>query len=356
MFVFPRDAARSAHRFPGTAGRPGDRACQRKDGAMDARRLMRRLTPLGLTPLLAGCAEVMDPAGPVGAQEKTILLNSLAIMLCIIVPVIVATVAFAWWFRAGNVKAVYRPDFAYSGRVEMVVWAIPLLTIMFLGGICWISSHDLDPARPLESPANAAVPAPKPVDVQVVSLDWKWLFIYPQQGIASVNHLVIPAGTPINFHITSASVMNSFFVPRLGSMIYSMNGMSVQLNLQADKPGRYDGHATHFSGDGFSDMDFTVDALPAAQFASWVAGAKAAGPVLTQANYMKFQQPSEKVAPFTFRAVQPNLYDAVVRQDIPPAHGPTSGTPGPQVRPETDPEKGDFGISNPSPHVPAQEK
>ncbi len=291
------------------------------DRSVRALRRFRPGVPLALLPL-ASCGEVMDPAGPIGRGEKLILLDSLAIMLCIVVPTILATLAFAWWFRASNSRAVYRPDFAYSGRVEVVVWAIPVLVIMFLGGITWIASHDLDPSRPIDAPAQAGVPAIAPIDVQVVSLDWKWLFIYPAQGVASVNHLVIPAGVPVHFHITSASVMNAFFVPRLGSMIYSMNGMSTQLFLKSDRPGRYMGRSSHYSGDGFSDMNFVVDAVPAAQFAGWAAAAKGKGPVLDQAGYAQLARQSEKVAPYSYGTVMPDLYDAIVTQKLAPGPSP----------------------------------
>ena len=219
----------------------------------------RTLAAVGLGLAASACsnASFMRPAGPVAEQNRLILFDSVGIMLCIVVPTIIATLVFAWWFRAGNSRARYRPDFVYSGRIEMVVWSIPILTIMFLGGVIWIGSHDLDPARPLPS-------REPPLEVQVVSLDWKWLFIYPAQGIASVNRAVIPVGRPVHFSLTSASVMNSFFVPRLGSQIYTMNGMRTQLNLQANAPGSYFGTSAHFSGDGFSDMQFTVDAVPAA--------------------------------------------------------------------------------------------
>lgn len=298
----------------------------RADRSVRASRRCRPAAALALLPL-ASCSEVMDPAGPIGSGEKLILLDSLAIMLCIVVPTILATLAFAWWFRAGNAKAVYRPDFAYSGRVEVVVWAIPLLVIMFLGGITWIASHDLDPARPIESAAQTGVPAAAPVDVQVVSLDWKWLFIYPAQGVATVNHLVIPAGVPVHFHITSASVMNAFFVPRLGSMIYSMNGMTTQLFLKSDRPGRFMGQSSHYSGDGFSDMRFVVDAVPAAQFAGWAAAAKGRGPVLDPAGYGQLAKQSQNVAPYSYGAVAPGLFEAITMQKIPPAPGPPENDP-----------------------------
>ena len=167
--------------------------------------------------LLSGCDwAVLDPKGPIADANKTILVDSVAIMLAIVIPTIVAILVAAWWFRASNARASYLPDFEYSGALELIVWAIPLLTIMLLGGVAWIGSHDLDPAKPLVS-------TEEPLNVQVVSLDWKWLFIYPDQHVASVNRLVIPAGTPIHFTLTLGSVMTAFFVPQLGSMIYTMN-------------------------------------------------------------------------------------------------------------------------------------
>src|SRR5246127_1226094 len=202
---------------------------------------------------------VLDPQGPIGAANRLILLNALGIMLVIVVPTIIAILIFAWWFRASNTRASYRPDFVYSGGIEAVVWSIPILTIMFLGGVIWIGSYRLDPFKPLPSKGPA-------LEVQVVSLDWKWLFIYPQQGVATVNQLVVPAGTPVRFSITSASVFNVFFVPRLGSMLYAMPGMVSQVNLKADRPAVLVGQSSHFSGDGFSDMQFQVHSVPAAQF------------------------------------------------------------------------------------------
>ena len=278
---------------------------------------------------LWGCTGVMDPAGPVGVQQRSILFNSLAVMLCIVLPTIAATLAFAWWFRAGNERAHRRPDFVYSGRVELVTWSIPVLVILFLGGIAWIGSHDLDPAKPIPSRAE-------PVDVQVVALDWKWLFIYPKYGVASVNRLTMPVGTPVRFRITSASVMNAFFVPQLGSMIYAMNGMATQLNLQADRQGIYAGLSTHFSGDGFADMRFTVEAMPPAGFEAWAAEAMKSGPVLNEESYVALTEQSTDVSPFLYRAVQPGLFDAVVNQTIPPGPGPRKGKPGPEVMPRTE--------------------
>jgi cytochrome o ubiquinol oxidase subunit II len=275
----------------------------------------------GLLVMLGGCSGVLDPQGPVGASEKQILLDSVAIMLAIVIPVIVATLAFAWWFRASNSRARHLPDWAFSGRIELVVWSIPALVIMFLGGLAWISSHDLDPAKPL--PAGGA----QTLQVEVVSLDWKWLFIYPDQGVAAVNELVVPAGAPIHFRLTSGSVMTAFFVPQLGSMIYTMNGMVTQLNLRADRPGSYLGLASHFSGDGFSGMHFQTRAVSPAAFAAWVAAAKSAGPVLDGPSYEALSRQSQDVAPFTYRAAAPGLFEQIATQQLPPGPGPGGGGP-----------------------------
>ena len=265
---------------------------------------------------LGGCKPaVLDPAGPVGMAERTILFNSLGIMLAIIVPTIVATLGFAWWFRASNDRATHRPDWSYSGAVELVTWSIPVLVVLFLGGIAWIGSHDLDPGR---TPPSRE----KPLRIQVVSLDWKWLFIYPDHGVASVNQLAVTAGTPIEFSLTSSSVMNTFFVPRLGSMIYTMNGMVTRLFLQADKEGEFDGLSGHFSGDGFPTMRFKLQALPADGFAKWIADAKASGTALDKASYQALAEPSESVPPKTFRLADGQLFDAIATQMIPPAPGP----------------------------------
>ncbi len=250
-------------------------------------------------------------------------------MLTIVVPTIAATLAFAWWFRASNTRATYLPDFAYSGRLELIVWAIPLLVIMLLGGVAWIGSHDLDPAKPLASETS-------PLEVQGVSLDWKWLFIYPSQRVASVNRLVLPAGVPIHFSLTSASVMNAFFIPQLGSMIYTMNGMTTHLNLRADVPGTFLGLSSHYSGDGFSGMRFDVQAVPAERFAAWIDATRNTGPTLDAAGYAALARQSMNAAPFTFGAADPALFQQIVTQQLPPGPGPQMGRPNPSVSPRTE--------------------
>jgi cytochrome o ubiquinol oxidase subunit 2 len=255
---------------------------------------------------LGGCSEgVLDPKGPIAAAERLILFNSTAIMLAIVIPTILATLGVAFWFRASNKRAVYRPDFEYSGRLELLVWSIPVMTVLLVGGVAWVGAYDLDPRKPIASTV-------KPLTVQVAALDWKWLFIYPEQGIASVNHLTVPVGTPISFELTSSSVMNSFFVPQLGSQIYTMSGMVTRLHLLADHVGTYRGLSANFSGEGFADMRFAVDAVPAEQFAQWVSTTRSSGPVLDAAAYADLARPTKAVAPFTYRAVAPRLFNDIV--------------------------------------------
>ena len=255
---------------------------------------------------LAGCSEgVLSPQGPIASAERLVLFNSLAIMLAIVIPTILATLGVAFWFRSSNWRARYMPDFEYSGRLELLVWSIPALTVLLVGGVAWVGAHDLDPRKPIASAVN-------PVRVQVVSLDWKWLFIYPDQGIASVNRLTIPVGSPVSFELTSSGVMNSFFVPQLGSQIYTMAGMVTRLHLQADHPGTYRGLSAQYSGEGFADMRFAVDALPAAAFSQWVNATRDAGQMLDAQAYADLARPSETIAPFTYGDVAPDLFNHVL--------------------------------------------
>jgi len=267
--------------------------------------ISKRALAAALSLLAAGCNRgILDPVGPVGSAEKTILINSTAIMLAIIVPTMIATLAVAWWFRRGNTKATYRPDWEYSGAIELVVWSIPAMTVMLLGGIAWIGSHQLEPSKPLPS----KIP---PLKVDVVSMDWKWLFIYPDQGIATVNQLIVPAGTPVNFRLTSATVWNVFFVPQMGTMIYTMPRMTTRLNLEADRQGMFYGRSAHFSGDGFPGMEFYVHSVTPQQFAAWSQSAHRSGPALDERSYAKLSQPTSNVKPMTFSSVAPGLFDAI---------------------------------------------
>jgi cytochrome o ubiquinol oxidase subunit II len=255
--------------------------------------------------LMTSCHEgVLDPQGPVGKAERVILYDSTVIMLAVIVPVIVLTLVFAWWFRAKNSRARYRPDWEYSGRIEMIIWSIPALVILFLGGIAWTGSHDLDPPRPLaESTA--------PLDIEVVSLDWRWLFIYPHEGVASLNRLVVPAGVPLRFRLTSTTVMNSFFVPQLGSQIYAMPNMVTRLNLKADRPGTYAGLSAQFSGDGFSDMRFDLVSTGAEEFKAWVDSTKTQGGVLDATTLDELVKPAKAGQAQTYAQVSEGLFDRI---------------------------------------------
>ena len=274
-----------------------------------ARSRLYRLVLLGAALFVASCRPVgvLDPQGPIAAAERLVLINSLAIMLVVVVPVIITTLAFAWWYRASNPRAVRSLDVAYEGRIEFVTWSIPALIVILLGGVTWIGSHQLDPKAPIAADA-------KPLRVDVVALDWKWLFIYPDEGIAAVNQLVVPAGTPVQFRLTSATVMNSFFVPQLGSQIYTMAGMETHLNLLADKPGEYPGISANYSGDGFADMRFTVNTVLPGDFDKWIAQAHGAGSSLDPAGYAALAKPSKAVPPATFGSVEGNLFERIVNE------------------------------------------
>jgi cytochrome o ubiquinol oxidase subunit 2 len=259
---------------------------------------------------LGGCSEgVLDPQGPIASAERLLLINSTVIMLVVVIPVIVATLAFAWWYRSSNTRASRDTDESYEGRLEFVVWSIPALTVILLGGVIWIGSHQLDPRAPIPGESH-------PLRVDVVALDWKWLFIYPDQGVAAVNQLVIPAGTPIAFRLTSATVMNSFFVPQLGSQIYTMGGMTTHLNLLADQPGEFPGLSANFSGDGFSWMRFVVKSVPAGDFNTWLAQVRGAGSALDAAGYAELAKPSQAVPPTTYRSVEPKLFERIIDQTV----------------------------------------
>src|SRR6516164_8410973 len=259
---------------------------------------------------LGGCTGgVIDPKGPIASAELLIMLDSAGIMLGIVIPTMLATLGIAFWFRASNERARYLPEFDYSGRLELLVWSIPIMTVLLVAGVAWLSTYDLDPPKAIAS-------AERPVRVQVVALDWKWLFIYPDEGIASVNALTVPAGTPISFELTSAGVMNSFFVPQLGGQIYTMFGMVTRLHLLADHAGTYRGISSNYSGAGFSDMYFNVDAVPAERFAQWVSATRTTGPLLDAQTYAGLVKPSQAVAPYTYRAVAPGLFGGITKLEF----------------------------------------
>jgi cytochrome o ubiquinol oxidase subunit II len=290
----------------------------------------RSLAVLSLAALVSGCdSGLLDPQGPISEAERQILFNATAIMLVVVLPVIVLTLVVAWWYRSSNARAIRKPDWSYSGHIELVVWSIPAMVVILLGGVSWIGSHDLDPRKPIPAPLRA-------LEVEVVSLDWKWLFIYPEQKIAAVNQLVIPAGTPVNFRLTSATVMNSFFVPQLGSQIYTMAGMTTRLSLLADKQGEYPGLSAQFSGDGFSDMHFIVRSVTPAAFEDWVAATRREGGPLDRAAYAELAQQARAVVPVAYGMVEPDLFQSIVDQTAPPPGRPHPGKSDPTSSPPSE--------------------
>ncbi|WP_250455087.1 ubiquinol oxidase subunit II [Caballeronia sp. ATUFL_M2_KS44] len=256
---------------------------------------------------LSGCKlEVLDSKGVIGAAESSLIATATYTMLLVVVPVILLTLIFAWRYRASNKNATYAPKWAHSTAIEVVVWAIPAAIILYLGMLTWRTSHELDPYKPIN------VENVKPINVEVVALDWKWLFIYPDLGVASVNQLAFPVGTPVNFRITSDSVMNSFFIPQLGGQIYAMAGMQTQLHLLADHAGDYAGISANYSGAGFSDMKFRALAMSQADFDSWVQKVKTAPEGLDMNVYAGVSRPSQKVAVRYFSTVDPKLFNNIV--------------------------------------------
>jgi len=282
----------------------------------------RWLPVLGALPLLAGCnLVVLDPAGDVARQQGDLIVLSTVLMLLIIVPVMALTIFFAWRYRAANKEATYKPDWDHSTQLELVIWAAPLLIIICLGAVTWVATHLLDPYRPLArtGPGQAIAADVKPLDVQVVALDWKWLFIYPEQGVATVNELALPVNRPVRFRISSSSVMNSFYVPALAGQIYAMPGMETKLHGVFDKTGNFEGFSANYSGWGFSQMRFKVKSLPAGEFDGWVAKTKATTEGdLDRMAYLKLEKPSEKEPVRRFAATDPQLFDAVVNMCVEP--------------------------------------
>ncbi|SCK27379.1 ubiquinol oxidase subunit II [Vogesella sp. LIG4] len=270
--------------------------------------ISRGLVGLGFAALLAGCKEgIFEPKGQVAADEKSLIITATLLMLLVVVPVILMTLGFAWKYRASNQNATYTPKWSHSGKIEAVVWIIPIIIVSFLAVITWNSTHKLDPYRPLDS-------AVKPINVQVVALDWKWLFIYPDLNIASVNQLAFPVGTPVNFKITSDAAMNSFFVPQLGGQIYAMAGMQTKLHLIANEAGSYDGMSANYSGAGFSGMKFKALAMNSpAEFDNWVKQARAAKP-LDAASYANLLKRSENNPVQYFSSVTPGLFHGVLNK------------------------------------------
>ena len=287
------------------------------------------------TLLLGGCNwTLLDPVGQVGIEERNLIITATLLMLLVVVPVILMTLIFAWKYRASNKNATYAPKWSHSTKIEVVIWTVPILIIIALGVITYKSTHALDPYRPLESDV-------KPVTIEVVALDWKWVFIYPEQGIATVNKIVFPANTPVNFRITSDSVMNSFFIPGLGGQIYAMAGMTTKLHLIANKNAEMDGISANYSGAGFTGMKFKAIATSEEDFNAWVAEVKASPKQLDNAEYAALEKPSENNPVELYSTVTPNLFQLIIDKY-------EGMNPGKFVKHEKKEESGTQGLDNTS--------
>jgi cytochrome o ubiquinol oxidase subunit II len=276
-----------------------------------------RLLPLAGAVLLGGCDwAVLDPKGPIGVQERSIIATATWLMLIIVVPVVLMTGAFAWRYRASNASARYSPDWDYSLAIAAAMVLVPTAIVACLGVIAWRTSHTLDPYRPLSSEV-------RPITIEVVALDWKWLFIYPDQQLATVNEIAFPTDVPVHFRITSASVMNSFFIPQLGSQIYAMSGMQTQLSLIANQEGTFDGMSANFSGGGFSDMKFKAIATTKAGFDEWTQRVKGSNELLDGAAYAALAKPSERHQVEYFSMVDKQLFNQILAN---PGRDPAVGS------------------------------
>ena len=264
------------------------------------------LLPLLGTLLLSGCnMTLLNPTGQVGLEQRNLIITATLLMLLVVVPVIVMTILFAWKYRATNTDAVYTPKWSHSTKIEIAVWAVPILIIIALGYVTYVSTHELDPYRPLESDV-------KPITIEVVALDWKWVFIYPEQGIATVNKIVFPTNTPVNFKVTSDSVMNSFFIPGLGGQIYAMAGMQTKLHLIANRDAEMEGISANYSGAGFTGMKFKAISTSQENFDTWVSEVKKAPKQLEKAEYEALTKPSQNNPVELYSSVTPNLFQIIV--------------------------------------------
>lgn len=280
-----------------------------------SRKTFRILPLMALAVILSGCKmTILDPAGDVAAQQRDLIVASTVLMLIIIVPVIVLTLFFAWRYRASNTKAKYDPEWSHSTALEVVIWAAPLAIIVALGALTWVGTHLLDPYRPLAriDESRPVTEDVKPLQVDVVALDWKWLFIYPEQGVATVNEMAAPVDVPINFRLTASSVMNSFAIPALAGQVYAMPGMVTKLHAVINKPGEYQGFSANYSGAGFSDMHFKFRGMSQADFDRWVADAKGTGDELGRREYLALAKPTVNEPVRRYAQVDPELYAAVI--------------------------------------------
>lgn len=263
--------------------------------------------------LLGGCSTILllDPKGPIGEAQRFVIIAAIVLMLIVVIPVFVMGFWFPRKYRASNTESTYMPKWSHSAKIEFFMWAVPIVIVSVLAILAWTSTHSLDPYKPIHS-------VDKPINIEAVSLDWKWLFIYPDQNIATVNLITFPVNVPVSFRLTSDTVMTSFFIPQLGSQIYAMAGMQTRLHLLADKPGVYAGHNQQLSGRGYSDMHFKANAVSREEFESWVQEIRRSSEKLDVDRYEKLAKPSDGYHPVTyFSSVKPALFEYIVRKSDP---------------------------------------
>ncbi len=248
---------------------------------------------------------VLDPKGPIALHERNLIYFTLALCMVVVIPVFVLTIVFAWRYRESNHKARYSPNLDHNSAAEAAWWLIPTIIIAILSVVTWRSSHSLDPFRPIDT-------TKRPLSIQVVAMDWKWLFIYPRQNIASVNYFQIPVNTPVDFEITSDAPMNSFWIPQLGGQIYAMAGMATHLHLEATNTGTYNGSSANISGQGFAGMSFTATASSRTDFQKWIQLVKTTGTPLNLASYNRLAQPSSNDPVAYYSSEQPDLFGNVL--------------------------------------------
>ncbi|WP_242107559.1 ubiquinol oxidase subunit II [Luteimonas aquatica] len=286
---------------------------------MNVPKSLRRLSLAAVALLsLTGCNTILlNAPGDIAARQGDLIVVSTVLMLLIIVPVIALTLVFAWRYRASNTRATYRPDWDHSTQLELLIWAAPLLIIIVLGAITWVSTHTLDPYRPLDriKAGQAVKPETRPLVVEVVALDWKWLFLYPEQNIATVNELAAPVDRPIRFKITSSTVMNSFYIPALAGQIYAMPGMETTLHAVMNAPGEYEGFSANYSGAGFSGMRFKFHGLSQDGFERWVRTVRG-GAELGRSDYLQLEKPSEREPVRHYAGVASGLYRAILNRCV----------------------------------------
>jgi cytochrome o ubiquinol oxidase subunit 2 len=273
---------------------------------------------------LAGCSTIVlfDPKGPIGDSERFVIIAAIVLMAIVVIPVFIMAFWFSRKYRAANAEATYMPKWSYSGKIDFVMWAVPIAIVTVLAILAWTRTHALDPFKPIPSAA-------KPINIEAVCLDWKWLFIYPDQNIATVNQITFPVKVPLSFKITSDTVMASFFIPQLGSQIYAMAGMQTRLHLMADKPGTYAGHNQQLTGRGYANMHFKAQAVSHEEFQAWVQKVRQSKELLDLNRYAQLAKPNVGYFPVTyFSAVRPDLFEYILRK-----YHPTWGkNPGPLSR------------------------